>query len=217
MNPTSNGNDGGAPTFVCVSGSDASGKSTQVEALTRALAERGETVAPVTIWDALDVPHVARKLPFRDRAEVFAYLGILGTGSRAHFLFHALHVALEVAVAQAPDIVLLNAHWYKYFATEVAHGGDPDTVRAWTAGFPEPDTTFYLRISPETALARKRERSDYESGYGDAEAFLAFQRRSLTVLDRLCTEYGWTELDATAAPDTLTETMLATIGSGGRR
>lgn len=199
------------PLLICVSGGDASGKSTQVAALAAALAADGLRVAEVSIWDAFTDPYVASRLPFRDREEVFEYLRILGSGSRAHFLFHALHVALDRAAEQTPDVLLLNAHWYKYFATEVAHGGDPVVLRAWTEGFPVPARTFFLEISPATALLRKEQRSDYESGYGDAASFVEFQTRSQEVLGQLCTELGWTRLSGTDDPADLTATMVAAV------
>ncbi|NLE79627.1 MAG: hypothetical protein GX610_08580 [Rhodococcus sp.] len=210
MSSTDKHSTDGVP-MICISGGDASGKSTQVAALAAALAADGRSVAEVSIWDAFTDPHVASKLPFGRREDVFAYLRILGPGARAHFLFHALHVALDLALEQSPDIVLLNAHWYKYFATEVAHGGDPEVLRAWTEGFPVPDLTFFLEISPETALSRKEQRSDYESGYGDAVAFVEFQTRSQEVLAGLCTELGWTRLDGTGDPKKLTARMLAAV------
>lgn len=199
------------PLLVCVAGADASGKSTQIDALTAALTAAGIDTVAAGIWDALADPVLGARLPFADRAAALAYLAALGPKSRAHFLFHALHASLDLALARAPRVVLLNAYWYKYFATEVAHGGDPATLRAATAGFPPPALTFHLRVTPETALARRTTRSDYESGYGDAARFLEFQRRAHRELDRLSTELGWVELDATTDPAVLTRTMLDAV------
>ncbi|UGT62044.1 hypothetical protein [Nocardia asteroides] len=204
------------PLLVCVAGADASGKSTQIDALTAALTEAGIDTAGAGIWDALADPVIGARLPFADRAAVLAYLSVLGPNARAHFLFHALHAALDLALARNPRILLLNAYWYKYFATEVAHGGDPATLRAATTAFPPPALTFHLRVTPETALARRTDPSDYESGYGDAARFLEFQRRSHAELDRLGTELGWIELDATTAPEVLTRTMLDAVTAAAR-
>ncbi|MFB7723218.1 hypothetical protein [Nocardia sp. NPDC056100] len=202
------------PTVVCIAGGDASGKSTQVAAVSAVLRDRGIRVAEAGIWDALDAPAIASRLPFRDRDEVFGYLRVLRPLSRALFLFHAVQVAVELAADTEPEVILLNAYWYKYFATEVAHGGDASALRAYASGFPEPDLTCYLKVSPQTALSRKLERSDYESGYGDADTFLRFQQHSQTVLDGLSRELGWRELDGTADPNTLTATIAAAIPIG---
>lgn len=199
------------PPLVCVAGGDGAGKSTQIAELAAALRARDIRPAIVSAWDALSDPIVARRLPFGRRSEVHEYVRVLGPGSRPHFMFHALHVAYERALAKSPDVILLNAYWYKYFATELAHGGDPALLRAWTLGFPPPVRTFYLRISPETALERKSLRSDYESGYGDAAAFVEFQGRSQQVLEELCAEMNWTELDGTLPPEELTNAMITGV------
>ncbi|KAA0024862.1 dTMP kinase [Antrihabitans cavernicola] len=195
---------------ICIAGGDGSGKSTQVAALATAFVEQGLTPAVVTIWDVFDDPVMSAKLPYENAADVFAYLKVLSPRSRSHFLFHALHAALDLAEAKSPDVLLLNAYWYKYFATEVAHGGDPAVLRSLAAGFPEPDLTFFLKISAETTLTRKDQPSDYETGYGD---FLEFQRHSLRVLDQLSTDLGWTELDGTRDQDEITATILDAIGN----
>ncbi len=197
--------------LICIAGGDGSGKTTQIARLSAALQAQGHAIAPVTIWDAFLDTSVASKLPFRS-ADIYGYLKLLSPVSRAHFLFHALHLALELAGRRDADTVLLNAYWYKYFATEVAHGGEPSVLRQLAAGFPEPDLTFYLTISPPDALARKRQRSDYESGYGDADEFLAFQERSQATIDTLADEFAWIRLDGATAPTDLTTAMLERIG-----
>jgi dTMP kinase len=196
--------------LICIAGGDGSGKTTQIARLAAALQGQGHSIAPVTIWDAFLDTSVASKLPFRP-AEIYGYLKLLSPLSRAHFLFHALHLALELAGKRDADTVLLNAYWYKYFATEVAHGGDPSVLRRLAAGFPEPDLTFHLTISPADALARKGQRSDYESGYGDENEFLAFQQRSHSTIEILADEFGWVSLDGTTPPAELTATMVQRI------
>lgn len=193
--------------LVCIAGGDGSGKTTQVARVAAAFEAHGQTVAPVTIWDAFLDPAVATKLPFRP-ADVYGYLKVLNPLSRAHFLFHAIHLAFDLATKRDADVILLNAYWFKYFATEVAHGGDPEALRGLAAGFPTPDHVFYLRISPSDALARKGRRSDYESGYGDEQQFLLFQQRSHAVLAGLAAELGWADLDGTQTTSAITEQIL---------
>jgi phosphohistidine swiveling domain-containing protein/thymidylate kinase len=203
--------------IVCVTGGDGAGKSTQIAAVIQALARTGQAACEVTIWDALSDDTMRDRIPFESRADVYRYLELLTPTSRIHFLFHALQLAIDLAAAKGADILLLNGHWYKYLATEAAHGGDPHVLRALTAGFPEPDQTFYLSITPAEALNRKTRRSDYESGYGDEAEFIEFQRRSRQVLDDLATELGWTQLDGTACPDQLTEAILKGMAEEGPR
>ncbi|WP_157777360.1 dTMP kinase [Nocardia terpenica] len=199
------------PLLICISGGDGSGKSTQVAALEKQLTDRGIHTATAAIWDPFTDPFVAERLPFRTREDVFAYVRILGPGARGYFLFHWMRLAFDRALARSPAILLINAYWYKYFATEIAHGADPAPLRACTQGFPTPHHTFYLRITPETALSRKQDRSDYESGYGDEHTFIQFQHHSLKTLDALSQEFSWTPLDATLPPDELTTTILTAL------
>ncbi|MEV6426671.1 aminotransferase class III-fold pyridoxal phosphate-dependent enzyme [Nocardia sp. NPDC051463] len=202
--------------LICIAGGDGSGKTTQVARIAAEFEAQGQTVAAVTIWDAFLDPKVSSKLPWRSPAEIYGYLKLLSPLSRAHFLFHAMQLSFDLAAERGVDIMLANAYWYKYFATEVAHGGDPTVLRQLAAGFPEPDRTFYLTVGPQDALGRKQLRSDYESGYGDEEAFLAFQHRSHSALEALSEEFDWVRLDGTAAPADITAAVLAQLREDDR-
>ncbi|MFI7664911.1 aminotransferase class III-fold pyridoxal phosphate-dependent enzyme [Nocardia sp. NPDC049526] len=202
--------------LICIAGADGSGKTTQVARIAAEFEAQGQSVAAVTIWDAFLDPKVSSKLPWRSPAEIYGYLKLLSPLSRAHFLFHAMQLSFDLAAERGPDILLANAYWYKYFATEVAHGGDPAVLRKLASGFPEPDRTFYLAVSPQDALGRKQLRSDYESGYGDEETFLAFQRRSHDALEALSEEFGWIRLDGTDTPADITKAVLAQLREDDR-
>ncbi|MEV0296906.1 aminotransferase class III-fold pyridoxal phosphate-dependent enzyme [Nocardia sp. NPDC050710] len=202
--------------LICIAGGDGSGKTTQVARIAAEFEAQGHSVAAVTIWDAFLDPKVSSKLPWSSPSEIYGYLKLLTPLSRAHFLFHAMQLSFDLAAARGVDIMLANAYWYKYYATEVAHGGDPAILRQLTAGFPEPDRTFYLTVSPQDALGRKQLRSDYESGYGDEKAFLDFQQRSHDALEALSEELAWVRLDGTAAPADITKAVLAQLREDDR-
>jgi thymidylate kinase len=194
--------------IVCITGTDGAGKSTQIAALTTAFDSRGYSVAHVSVWDAFNAGGVRDRLPFASRESVYRYLKMLTPSSRAHFLFHALQCAIDLAMATDANIVLLDGHWYKYYAMEVAHGGDPVFLRALTSGFLEPDVTFHLEVAPDLARRRKDRCSDYESGYGNDREFVAFQHRSQAALRELATEFGWCGIDGTMPAEAITELIL---------
>jgi thymidylate kinase len=206
--------------IICVTGPDGSGKTTQISRIAEIL-ERGGTaeVAAVTIWDLLLDPSCKGKVLFDDPAAVDRYLSILHPTSRALFLYHCFHEALELGKKRGAKVLLVNAYWYKYYATEVAHGGDKRKLRELAeAIFPAPDLTFHLRIAPEQAFERKERLSGYESGFAktkNLEAFVGFQRTAHTVLDELAAELGWIALDAREPIAKLTDTIAGAIAKGG--
>jgi thymidylate kinase len=180
------------PAIVCLVGGDASGKSTLVAALSAQMRQRARAVARIGIWDALSYPVVTSALPFADRDAVEAYLRTLSPRSRSHFMFHAMHIALDRAVAASPDVIIADAYWYEYFATEVAHGGDAAVMLAAASGFPEPARTFYLR-----------------------DGFLDAAYDTLAVLDSLSDSLSWILLDGGADHAQSTRTMLDTLAEDG--
>jgi FMN phosphatase YigB (HAD superfamily)/thymidylate kinase len=203
------------PKLICVTGPDGSGKTTQITKLAEHLEKSGQhKVAAVTIWDLLLDPSCKGKIVFDDPGQVDKYLSILHPTSRALFLYHCFHEALELARKRGADVILLNAYWYKYYATEVAHGGDRALLRQLAGLFPEPSLTFYLDVDPGEAFARKAMLSGYETGFASPrsrEAFVAFQDTAHGVLDGLAKELGWVRLDGRTPMARLTEAMTDRI------
>jgi len=203
------------PKLICVTGPDGSGKTTQITKLAEHLEKSGQhKVAAVTIWDLLLDPSCKGKIVFDDPGQVDKYLSILHPTSRALFLYHCFHEALELAKKRGADVILLNAYWYKYYATEVAHGGDRALLRQLAGLFPEPSLTFYLDVDPGEAFARKAMLSGYETGFANPrsrDAFVAFQDTAHGVLDGLAKELGWVRLDGRTPMARLTEAMTDRI------
>lgn len=205
----------GRPLYVCISGPDGSGKSTLCERLMRRFGAEGRYRAQeVTIWDMLYEPGYQDKVGFRSPKEVDAYLALLSPTARTLYLFHCLAQAMEIAATKAADILLLNSYWYKYYATEIAHGGDPEILRPLTAVFPEPDLTWYLRVSTDETYRRKEKISGYESGFSPTrsqEDFAAFQHKAHRTLDELKKVLQWSELDGTRGIEDLTNELYIAI------
>ena len=205
--------------LICVTGPDGSGKTTQISRIAEILERGGKhQVAAVTIWDLLLDPTCKGKLLFDDPATVDRYLSILHPTSRALFLYHCFHEAMELGKKRGANVLLINAYWYKYYATEVAHGGDKQKLRKLAEDiFPAPDLTFHLKIAPEQAFGRKERLSGYESGFAknrNEAAFVAFQRTAHAVLDELAADLHWIPLDAREPVARLTETIAQAIAKG---
>jgi thymidylate kinase len=196
--------------IACVTGLDGAGKSTQVDELAARLRRDGRSVAVSTIWDLVLDPEFAGRSLFEKPSDADGYLAMLEPTARMYFLCHSLRESLARTLARETDVVLLNAYWYKYYSTEVGHGGDPAVLRTITSVLPEPDVTFYLRISVAEAARRKGEFSAYESGFAptrSAEAFAAFQGVVLREFEGLAAELDWVALSSDSPPGELTDRM----------
>jgi thymidylate kinase len=195
---------------VCVTGLDGAGKSTQVDELAARLRRDGMSVAVSTIWDPVLDPAFAGRALFDKPSDADAYLELLEPTSRMYFLGHAIRESFGRALARDTDVLLLNAYWYKYYATEVAHGGEPALLRTLTSVLPEPDVTFCLRISIDEAARRKGTFSAYETGFTGSrsvEAFASFQVLALRELEALAAELEWIVLSSDTPADELTDEM----------
>lgn len=205
------------PTLICVTGPDGSGKTTQIARIAEGLSKRGtKKIVPMTIWDMLLDPTTRGRVAFKSPGELDSFLEILRPMTRMLFLAHCLHAALDLAFARKPEIILANGYWYKYWATEVAHGGPAEAMRDLMKVFPEPAITFYLDITAEEAFRRKAKLSGYETGFAGErtlEAFTAFQGRAHPVLEGLAEEKGWIRLNGTEPVATLSESILTRIAA----
>jgi thymidylate kinase len=198
------------PAIVCLVGGDASGTSAQAAALTAELKQRGRAVVVVGVWDALSDPVVAPVFPFADREAVDAYLRVLSPRSRSHFMFHAVHIALDRAIATGPDLIIADAYWYEYFATEVVQGGDAAAMLAAASGFPDPARTVYLRVAPENTHSQNGYRAE-----DDGDGSLYAQYDTLAVLDSLSDTLSWILLDGTADRAESTRAMVDALADDG--
>lgn len=202
--------------MVCVTGPDGAGKTTQITRLAARLARRDERkIAVVTIWDLLLNPKTAPRIGFRSPQEVDRYLEMLGPTSRALYLYHCFTEAIRYAMMDEPDLLLINSYWYKYYATEVAHGADAEKIRRiGDSVFSEPDITFYLRVSPSEAFERKAQLSGYESGFAEErtrEAFIGFQEVAHRALEKEARARAFEVFDGSESADTLTDRILKAI------
>jgi thymidylate kinase len=203
------------PILICVTGPDGAGKTTQIARIADALSKRGKKkIVAMTIWDMLLDPSTRGRVAFKSPLEVEPFLEVLSPMSRMLFLCHCLYEALDLARARKPDVILANGYWYKYWATEVAHGGDAQAMRDLMKVFPEPLLTFCLDISADEAFTRKAKLSGYETGFAaerTLEAFKTFQARARPPLEQLAQEKQWIRLDGKESAAALSEAILKRI------
>ena len=199
--------------LICITGADGAGKTTQITRVAEQLIRQGtKGLAVATIWDLMLDPETAPKIGVRSPADVDRLLGVLHPPARTLYFYLSFREVLTRALARGPQVILLNSYWYKYCATEIAHGADPgQSERLAEEIFPEPDLTFYLRVDPRDAFARKANLSSYETGFADPKTeakFVDFQRRAQAFLEAQCEKRAWIGLEASEPREAVTARIL---------
>ncbi len=176
------------PKLICVTGIDGSGKSTLVNKLN----EEIKNSKIVTIWDLMKKPSLRECFSFKSKEDIDRYLEQLHHPARALFMFHCLAepmtLAFEEAKEKGTEVLLLDGYWFKYAASEIAFGANPDEIRGLAKVFPDPDLVLYIEIDSKVALSRKKTFSGYEGGYDPGrteQGFIDFQSRSHQMMKML--------------------------------
>jgi len=200
--------------FICITGPDGSGKSTAIEGVCQRLTEEKKLrVAKVSIWDMLLDPATRGKVGFKSKAELDQFFTILHPVARSLFLFHCIYQALHMASQKSVDLYLIDSYWYKYYATEIAHGADQAALESITAIFPQPRLTFYLDVDTGETSRRKETVSGYESGFssGAKGSFVEFQKIAAASLEALRQRYGWITIPGAKSPVEVQEEIVSRI------
>ncbi|MNS62140.1 thymidylate kinase [compost metagenome] len=211
------------PRSICLAGADGAGKTTQAERLVRRLTQRGVGVRVCTVWDMFDRARPGA-IPFESKRDIDRFLGGLHPDARAMFLHMAMREALDRALDDRGDRVLvIVGYWLKYNATERAYGASQTLLDHLGEAFPAPALKLYLALDPETSLARKDVVSGYESGMKGRDGFVAFQARVHAETTRLLERTGpWTAIDSSLPVDTVESAIAAQVdawlaGTGAAR
>jgi thymidylate kinase len=185
---------------VAITGPDGSGKSTACFKVSELLNARfGAGSARVaSAWDA-----VAASGLFPTREAVTSYFTGLEPQARCLFILHAMSQSIALAKKADPRFLIIDGHFYKYAASELAYGTPEAVALGACHGFEAPDRVFFLGIDPATAWKRKSAASSYESGGASGhEAFLEFQRRMSHSWEVLEARFGpWYHLSPFNRPD----------------
>ena len=191
--------------IVVITGMDATGKSSVI----RNLSEITSTVSE--IWDLLKTGEAY--LPFQSKSEIDQFLCWLTPNSRLLFLAHALRYSIDSALKSNAEVVLVNAYYFKYFASELALGASPSLVQKLAEEFPSPDLVIRLNVTVNIAVDRKSKYSRYECGCADIstrEAFVAHQNLVLSQWDSF-DQNGWHDIDTQRSVEETTDEVLAII------
>lgn len=184
--------------FVAFEGLDGAGKSTNARLLQRWLARQGECV--LTDWNSSPIVAPAIKRAKKQRALTPVSYSLLHAADFADRHERIIRPALDSGKSVIADRYLWTA-----LARDTVRGCDHNWVASIYAFAIRPDITFYLRVAPEIALARKdRAPKYYESGRDvyprcDAyEAFCLYQRRIVAAYEEMADEF--VVIDGTLSP-----------------
>lgn len=193
--------------LICITGIDGTGKSTLIKQLSKNL----KSVAVASIWDIMDGG--VSSFPFKSKKEIDNYLCELSPDSRLLFFSHALKYSIDIALKSKKKYILLNAYYYKYFATETALGANKKLIKLLITIFPFPQKVILLNLSIENAAKRKTHYSRYECGLAripTKNKFLIFQKKTSDFWNAL-DKSGWHILDASLSPKELYKKSLEII------
>ena len=188
--------------FITFEGPDGSGKSTQVEKLAAALADR----APLVVREpgGTELGERIRDLLLH-RPE-----GMSADGEM--YLFMAARAELletQIKPALAAGRVVIDDRYHD--STMAYQGGGRGVEVPWPASFPKPDLTILLALPPQDGIGRL-ERSGKLLDRLDAES-PDFHRRTATTYDRLAAAepHRFLRIDATAHPDRIHQEVMQRV------
>lgn len=192
-----------AGVFITFEGPDGSGKTTQVERLASALADRdplvvrepGGTELGERIRDLL----LHRPEGMSPEAEMYLFMA-----ARAELLETRIKPALAEGRVVIDD---------RYHDSTIAYqGGGRGVEVTWPTHFPKPDLTILLALPPEAGIGRL-ERSGKSLDRLDAES-LHFHQGATATYDRIANAEPerFLRLDATADPDQIHQQVMRRVG-----
>jgi dTMP kinase len=187
--------------LIIVEGIDGSGKSTQIDLLTKWLETQGKTVY-FSEWNSSELVKSTTKLAKSEKIFTPTTFSLLQATDFADRWENYILPMLKAGV-----IVLADRYAFTAFARDVARGVDPQWVRNLYSFAAQPDLAFYfhvpLDIAVERILAGRAKIKYYEAGMdlglsdNKVTSFRLFQQRIINEYDKMIYEFNFTVVDGT--------------------
>ncbi|MFJ9772634.1 hypothetical protein ACIRVF_15545 [Kitasatospora sp. NPDC101157] len=199
--------------IVAVEGVDGSGKSTLLNGLEKALSADRKVIRS---RPSRAMVHAFRRIVETGRPGVL-YQDVLPDDFRhtAYVLEAAVQFRYEQPRYEAADLVLFDRWrqtWEVYCAEIVEHRSWLDRI---TAGLPEPDTLFWVRVDPELAYRRLVARHDRWVDVYSPDRLRAKVERLCARYEEAMRDRGAVELDGAASADEVLARALEALGAAG--
>lgn len=187
--------------LIVVEGIDGSGKSTQIDLLSKWLQSQGYSVY-FSEWNSSALVKSTTKAAKKRKTFTPTTFSVLHCTDFADRWENSILPLLKAGV-----IVLADRYAFTAFARDVARGVDPNWVRNMYSFAFMPDAALYFRVPLEIAVDRitgaRAALKYYEAGMDLGltddinESFQLFQERILNEYDKMVDEFGLTMIDGT--------------------
>jgi dTMP kinase len=187
--------------LIVVEGIDGSGKSTQIDLVTKWLRSQGKLVY-FSEWNSSDLVKSTTKLGKQEKMFTPTTFSLLQSTDFANRWENLILPMLKAGV-----IVLADRYAFTAFARDVARGVDPAWVRNLYSFAVQPDLVMYFRVPLDTAVERitssRAKIKYYEAGMDlglsndKVTSFRLFQKRVIDQYDAMVEEFGFVTFDGT--------------------
>ena len=187
--------------LIVVEGIDGSGKSTQIDLLSKWLEAQGQTVY-FSEWNSSDLVKSTTRFAKQEHLFTPTTFSVLQATDFADRWENRMLPMLKAGV-----IVLADRYAFTAFARDVARGVDPQWVRNLYSFAPQPDVVLYFRVPLDVAVDRitssRAKIKFYEAGMdlglsdNRITSFRLFQQRIIDEYEKMVGEYGFTVIDGT--------------------
>jgi dTMP kinase len=185
--------------LVVVEGIDGSGKSTQIDLLTKWLRKQGRLVY-FSEWNSSELIKSTTRLGKSEKMFTPTSFSLLQSTDFAHRWENKI-----LPMLKAGAIVLADRYSFTAFARDVARGVDPAWVRDLYSFAAMPNLVLYFRVPLEVAVKRilssRAKIKYYEAGMdlglseNKVESFKMFQQLVIDQYDKMVDEFGFTVID----------------------
>ena len=185
--------------LIVVEGIDGSGKSTQIDLLTKWLRKQGKLVY-FSEWNSSELVKSTTRMGKAEKMFTPTSFSLLQSTDFAHRWENKILPMLKAGV-----IVLADRYSFTAFARDVARGVDPTWVRDLYSFAVMPDLALYFRVSLDVAVKRilssRAKIKYYEAGMdlglsdNKVTSFKMFQQRVIDQYDKMVGEFGFKVID----------------------
>jgi dTMP kinase len=181
--------------LIVVEGIDGSGKSTQIDLLTKWLAKQGKPVY-FSEWNSSELVKSTTRLGKQEKMLTPTSFSLLQATDFAHRWENNI-----LPMLKAGAIVLADRYAFTAFARDVARGVDQSWVRNLYSFAVMPDLVMYFRVPLNVAVDRilssRAKIKYYEAGMdlglsdNKITSFRLFQQRVINQYDKMVDEFGF--------------------------